>query len=97
MSNAVSRGAKVRYKRIYPEGRAKASFVLGIASIVLCVLPFMLVGAVVGLMLEKESEYAGYHHLQKPGKILCTIGTILCSLVIIAIIVLVFVLGVISR
>ena len=80
-----------------PPGRPVAAFVLGIASIVLCMLPFMLIGAVVGLILEKESERIGWHSLQKPAKILCIIGIVLCSLAILAIITVIFVLGVISR
>ena len=80
-----------------PAGRPTAAFVLGIASIVLCVLPFMLIGAVVGLMLEKESEHTGYHRLQKPAKILCIIGIVLCCLAIAVILGIVFALGIISR
>lgn len=88
---------KRKMKRIYPDGRAKASFGLGIASIVLCMVPLMLVAAVVGLMMVNESERAGFHRLQKPGKILCIIGVVLCSLVIIGIIVSAVSIGVISR
>ena len=83
--------------RMCPPGRPVAAFVLGIASIVLCFLPFMLIGSVVGLILEKESERLGYHQLQQAAKILCIIGIVLDSLVILAIILFVFVMGVISR
>ena len=80
-----------------PAGRSVAAFILGIVSIVLCPLPFMLIAAVVGLLLERESERTGYHSLQKPARILCIIGIVLCSLAIAAIITVIFVLGVISR
>ena len=83
--------------RMCPPGRPIAALVLGIASIVLCVLPFMLIGAVVGLILESESERIGYHSLQKPAKILCIIGIVLCSLAILAVIMFIFVMGVLSR
>ena len=85
----------------YPEtsspGRAVAAFVLGIASIVLCGAPFMLIAAIVGLLLEKESERTGSHTLQLPAKILCIIGIVLCSLVIVGILFVILVLGVLSR
>lgn len=93
----MSAKKKRRMKRVYPDGRAKASFGMGIASIVLCFFPLMLVAAVGGLMLERESERAGYHRLQFPGKILCIIGVVFCSLVIIAIIALAVSLGLISQ
>lgn len=77
--------------------RAIASFVLGIASIVLCVAPIMLVAAVVGLMLEKESENLGEHSLQSTAKILCIIGIVLCSVVILALLVALITAGILSR
>ena len=80
-----------------PAGRPIAAFVLGIASIALCVLPFMLIAAVVGLLLERESERTGYHSLQKPAGILCIIGIVLCSLAIVAILGILFVLHVIAH
>jgi len=76
--------------------RAVASFVLGICSIVLCAVPCMLIAAVVGLMLEKESERWGYHNFQAPAKILCIIGTILCSLAIAAILAILFAAGILA-
>lgn len=78
-------------------GRTIAAFVLGIASIAVCFAPFMLIAAVVGLLLEKDAEREGYHHLQRPARILCIIGIILCSLVIIAIIVVLLTAGILSR
>ena len=78
-------------------GRAVAAFVLGIVSIALCGAPFMLIAAIVGLLLEKESERTGYHRLQVPARILCIIGIVLCSLVIAGILCVIFVLGVLSR
>ena len=80
-----------------PSGRAIASFVLGIISVVMCVVPFMLIAAIVGLILEKESENMGYHSLQTPAKVLCILGIILCGLAIAAIIILVFVFGILAR
>lgn len=80
-----------------PSGRTIASFVLGIISIVLCPLPFMLIAAVVGLLLEKEGERTGFHQLQPAARILCIIGIILCSLCICAILVLIFVVGVLRN
>lgn len=56
----------------------------------------MLVGSVVGLVLNGESERIGYHKLQLPARILCIIGTVLCSLAIIAIIIIAVALGVLS-
>ena len=85
-----------KYVKVTPASRATAAFVLGIVSIVLCCVPIMLIGSVVGLVLEAESERIGYHKLQLPAKILCIIGTILCSLAIVAIIIIAVVLGVIS-
>ena len=80
-----------------PSGRAIAAFVLGIVSVVLCVVPFMLIAAVVGLTLENESERMGYHSLQTPAKVLCILGIVLCGLAIAAIIILVFVFGILAR
>lgn len=80
-----------------PAGRVIASLVLGIASILLCVVPFMLIAAVIGVTLERESEREGWHKLQKPALILCIIGIILCSLAIAALLVGIFVLGILSR
>lgn len=80
-----------------PAGRTAAALILGIASIVLCPLPFMLIAAVVGLWLERESERTGYNSLQKPAKILCIIGIVMCALAIAALALMIFVLGVISR
>ena len=74
-----------------------ASFVLGILSIVLCAVPLMLIGSVIGLMLEKESERWDYHSLQTPAKVLCIIGTVLCSLMIAALIVAYFVFRILSK
>ena len=85
-----------RYVRVTPASRATAAFVLGILSIVFCCVPIMLVGSVVGLVLNGESERIGYHKLQLPAKILCIIGTVLCSLAIIAIIIIAVALGVLS-
>lgn len=76
--------------------RAVASFVLGICSIVLCAVPIMLIGAVVGLMLEKESERWGYHRYQAPAKVLCIIGIVLCSLSIAAILAILFAAGILA-
>ena len=76
--------------------RAVASFVLGICSIVLCAVPIMLIAAVVGLMLEKESERWGYHRYQAPAKVLCIIGIVLCSLAIAAIRAFLFVAGILA-
>lgn len=79
-----------------PAGRTVAAFVLGILSIVLCLVPFMLIGAIVGLLLEKEAERTGFHSLQKPAKVLCIVGIVLCSVVIVIYSVLIFVLGILS-
>ena len=76
---------------------ATASLVLGIVSVVLCVVPVMLVAAVLGLMLEKESERWDYHRFQTPGKVLCIIGIVMCSLAIVGIILLFFVFRILSR
>ena len=107
IKNAADRtdAQEVEYKEEYdyeeippaPPGRPTAAFVLGIASIVLCVLPFMLMAGVVGLLLEKESERTGYHCLQKPAKILCIIGIVMCSIAIAAILAGVFIMGILSR
>ena len=56
----------------------------------------MLVGSVIGLVLNAESERIGYHKLQVPARVLCIIGTVMCSLAIIAIIIIAVTLGVIS-
>ena len=80
-----------------PAGRAVAAFVLGIVSVALCVLPFMLIAAIVGLTLEKESEHMGYHSLQIPAKVLCILGIVLCGMAIAAVLILVFVFGVLAR
>lgn len=85
-----------RYVKVTPASRATAAFVLGILSIVLCCVPIMLVGSVVGLVLNAESERIGYHKLQVPARVLCIIGTVMCSLAIIAIIIIAVTLGVIS-
>lgn len=90
-------GKDINDRPLQNPGRVTASFVLGIASIVLCVAPFMLIAAIVGLLLEKESERMGYYYLQKPAKVLCIIGIVLCSIAIAAIITVIFVLGIISR
>ena len=89
---------KRQYEQIppAPPGRPIAAFVLGIASIALCPLPFMLIAAVAGLLLEKESERTGYHKLQKPARILCVTGIVLCSVAIAVIITALIVLKVIS-
>ena len=76
---------------------ATASLVLGIISIVLCPVPVMLVAAVVGLMLEKESERWDYHYFQTPARVLCIIGIILCSLAIAGVILFFFVFRILSR
>ena len=78
-------------------GRAVASFVLGIASVVLCMVPIMLVGAVVGLMLEKESRRLGEHPLQTPAKILCIVGIVLCSIMILGLLIVLLTAGILSR
>ena len=80
-----------------PSGRSIAAFILGIASIVLCVLPIMLVAAVVGLSLERDSELDGFHKLQYPARILNIIGIVLCSAVIVLILILIFVVGILAR
>ncbi len=77
--------------------RSVASFVLGIASVALCVVPIMLVAAVAGLMLEKESQRLGVHPLQKPAKILCIIGIVLCSIVILGLLIALLAAGILSR
>jgi len=79
------------------ESRAVTSFVLGIVSVVLCALPIMLVAAVVGLMMVRESQRLGEHALQTPAKILCIIGIVLCSLVILALLAALFTAGILSR
>ncbi|MCF0228803.1 MAG: hypothetical protein HUJ76_03810 [Parasporobacterium sp.] len=79
-----------------PAGKAVAALVLGILSIVFCALPIMLVGAVVGLMLERDSKRIGFHHLQSPAKVLCIVGCVLCSIVIIAIIAAVLAMGILA-
>ena len=84
------------YRTVGPAGRATAAFVMGIASIVLCVIPFMIIAAIVGLTFEKESELLGRHKLQAPARILCIIGIVLCALAIAAIIILVFVMGILA-
>ena len=76
--------------------RAVASFVLGICSIILCAVPCMLIAAVVGLMLEKDSVRWGYHRYQAPAKVLCIIGTVLCSLAIAAILAILFAAGILA-
>ena len=76
---------------------ATASLVLGIVSIVLCAVPVMLIAAVIGLMLEKESERWAYHRYQTPGKVLCIIGIIMSALAIAGIILLFFVFRILSR
>ena len=76
---------------------AAASLVLGIVSIVLCAVPVMLVAAVIGLMLEKESERWAYHRYQTPARVLCIIGIVMCCLAIAAIIILFFVFRILSR
>ena len=73
------------------------SFVLGMISVVCCPIPIMLVAAVAGLLLERESEHLGEHHLQKPARILCILGIILCSMIILAILVFVLTAGILSR
>ena len=78
-------------------GRAVTSFILGIVSTVCCVVPIMLVAAVVGLLLERESERMGEHPLQTPARVLCIVGIVLCSIAILVILALVFVAGVVSR
>ena len=88
-------GEQFRMKKA--SGNAVASLVLGIISIVLCVVPIMLVAAVVGLMLEKESERWDYHPYQAPAKVLCIIGIILSSLAIVVILLAVFVFRILSR
>lgn len=77
--------------------RAVASFVLGIASVVLCMVPIMLVAAVIGLMLEKESQRLGRHTLQMPAKVLCIIGIVLCSAVILGLLITLLAAGILSR
>ena len=93
----VRNSHEVKYRRVNPKGRAIAAFVLGIASIVGCIAPFMLVAAVVGLLLEKESERAGEHPLQTAARVLCILGIVLCSIVIVIILVGIFVAGILSR
>ena len=80
-----------------PAGRAVAAFVLGIVSVAMCMLPFMLIAAIVGLTLEKESEHMGRHSLQTPAKVLCILGIVLCGLAIAVVLILVFVFGVLAR
>ena len=80
-----------------PAGRSVASFVLGILSVVLCAVPFMLIAAIVGLILEKESERMGYHSLQTPAKVLCILGIVFCALGMAAIIIFVFIMGILGR
>ena len=86
-----------RAPAVNPAGRTIAAFVLGIASVVFCVVPFMLIGAIIGLTLEKESERMGYHNLQTPAKVLCILGIVFCALAIAAIIIFVFVMGILGR
>ena len=85
-----------RVKPADPSSKTITAFVFGIASILLCFIPIMLVVAVLGIMTERDSEILGYHRLQTPARILCIIGTVLCSVVIVAIIIVVLALGVIS-
>ena len=101
MSAKVQGMQEIRIQRAQQQkmaaGRAKASFVLGIASAALCVVPIMLVAAVIGLMLERESERMGEHFLQTPAKVLCIIGIVLCSLVILGILIALLAAGILSR
>ena len=95
-NNTVEYENKTEYRTVSPAGRATAAFALGIASIVLCVIPFMIIAAIVGLTFERESEMLGYHKLQTPARILCIIGIVMCALAIAAIIILVFVMGILG-
>ena len=87
-----------RYEyRENPAGKSIASFVLGIVSIVFFAVPVMLIAAVVGLLLERESERIGYHSLQPAARILCIVGIVLCSCAIVGFLVLIFIVGILAR
>ena len=70
----------VKNKSADPTGTSVASFVLGVASLALCVAPFMLVAAVVGLCLNSESKKRGTHSLQTAGMVLNIIAVVLSSI-----------------